>query len=98
MHETHVTDESWNFHCGHCGQDWSVIYEVHHHAGPRGDEVRRWLRDGRPSMAPGGGLPCPRCQEGLRVSATREGGLERTSRRPVDGVMGTGMPHALRSD
>ncbi|QYJ03420.1 hypothetical protein KUV85_13940 [Nocardioides panacisoli] len=98
MHEIDVTDETWNFGCGHCGHQWSVAYEVHHNEAPGGDQVRMWLRNGRPSMAPGGGVPCPSCQEGLRVNATRDGALERTARRPVDDLMGTGMPPVMRGD
>lgn len=98
MREIDVTDETWSFRCGHCGHRWSVPYEVHHAEGSDGDQVRVWMRNGRPSMAPVGGLPCPQCGEGLRVGASRDGALERTALRPVDEVMATGLPPVLRGD
>lgn len=98
MRETDVTVETWTFRCGHCGHHWPVPYEVHEAEGSDGDQVRVWLRNGRPSMAPSGGLPCPRCQEGLRVNAARDGALERTARRPIDEMVATALPPVVLGD
>lgn len=70
MHVNYITDETWAFECGHCGHHWSVGYEVRHTDDLDGGEVCLWSRQGLPSMAPEAGIPCPRCDEGLRVSAS----------------------------
>lgn len=71
MHEADVHDETWQFSCGHCGHEWVAVYEAHHTEAVDGDDVRGWIRNGLPSMGPAAGLPCPSCDEGLRVSALR---------------------------
>lgn len=68
MHETHVTDELRVFVCRRCGHRWSVAYQARHIEGSDGDELCLWRRNGLSSMAPEAGLPCPRCNEQLRVT------------------------------
>lgn len=82
MHETYLTNEKWAFECRRCSHHWSVAYEVHHTEGFDGGELCRWSRNGLPSMAPEAGMPCPRCNEGLRVTRSRPNAP--TARRGMD--------------
>lgn len=80
MHETAITDQAWMFTCHLCGHQWSVVYKVHSVQGFDGDELELWRRDGQPSMAPDAGVPCPQCDEKLRIDASVRTG----QRQPTD--------------